>query len=41
MNDIQFGFGAPVNFFGPSVATRVSVGGRYIKPTAPTTSDND
>lgn len=30
MNDVQFGFGAPVDFFGASVATRVSVGGRYI-----------
>jgi hypothetical protein len=30
MNDVQFGFGAPVNFFGPSVVTRASIGGRYI-----------
>ena len=30
MNDIQFGFGAPVNFFGPSVVTTATIGGRYI-----------
>ena len=30
MNDVQFGFGAPVNFFGPSVVTKASIGGRYI-----------
>jgi hypothetical protein len=30
MNDVQFGFSAPLNFFGPSVLATASVGGRYI-----------
>jgi hypothetical protein len=30
MNDVSAGFGAPVNFFGPSLQTNVFIGGRVI-----------